>query len=133
MSAETGSNVIRKVVRMTTCNAGKARDVFDALVSCGIELNCRQVQVNHLNNDAKGDRYVMSCIIWGQEEQKTNEQCKSLTESMLADCISNGVGCSSIRFTSETGSVVEGRRWAQCQYAFIDEKEQLATARNALL
>lgn len=127
MSAETGSNFIRKVVRMTTCNTGKARDVFDALVSCGIELNGRQVQVNPLNTDVKDDRYAMSCKIWGQEEQKINEQCKALAESMLAYCISNGVGCSSIRFINETESVVEGRRCVQCQYTFIDEDEQLAT------
>ncbi|MDI3539196.1 MAG: hypothetical protein PWQ52_319 [Methanolobus sp.] len=118
--------MIRKVVRMTTCNTGKARDVFDALVSSGIELNGRQVQVNPLNNDVTDNRYEASCRIWGQEEQKINEQCKALAESMLAYCISNGVGCSSIRFINETESVVEGRRCVRCQYVPTDEEEQLA-------
>jgi hypothetical protein len=126
MPTETEGPIIKKVVRVTTCNTGKTKDVFGALVSHGIELNGWQILVDPLKNDGKDDRYVMSCRIWGQEEQKINEQCKALGESMLAYCISNGVNCSSIRFSNETQSVVQGCRWVQCQYAFIDEEEQLA-------
>lgn len=125
MSAETRGTIIRKVVRVTTCDTGKARDVFDALVSRGIELDGRQIQVTPLKNDKKGDRYEMSCRIVGQEEEKINEECKEIGWSILSFCISKGVGCSSIRFINETESVVEGRRWAQCQYISIDEKERL--------
>jgi hypothetical protein len=125
MSTETGGTNIRKVVRVTTCNTGKAKAAFDELVSHGTEFNGWQILVDPLKNEEKNDRYTISCRICGQDEQKVNEECKALGELMLAFCISKGVGCSSIRFTNETGSFVEGRRWAQCQYAFRDEEEQL--------
>jgi hypothetical protein len=125
MPAGTEATNIRKVVRVTTCNSGKAKDVFDPLVSHGIELNGWQILVDPLKKEGKNARYTLSCRICGQDEHKVNEECKALGESMLVYCIFNGVGCSSIRFTNEAESVIEGCRWVQCQYAFTDEEEQL--------
>ncbi|TQD24388.1 hypothetical protein [Methanolobus vulcani] len=122
MSSETGRNIVKKTVKVTTCNTGRAKERFDALVADGFELNGRQISVDPLKNEVKNDRYAMSCKIWGRDIQKINEQIKTLCESMLAYCISNNVGCSSVRFINETDSFVEGRRWIQCEHPFIDEE-----------
>ena len=38
MSTESKNSMIRKVVKVTTCNVGKAKDLFDGLVVNGLEL-----------------------------------------------------------------------------------------------
>jgi hypothetical protein len=122
MSSETGRSIIKKTVKVTTCNTGKAKETFDALIADGFELNGRQISINPLKNEVTNDRYAMSCRVWGRDIEKINEQSKTLCESMLAYCVSNSVGCSSVRFINETDSFVEGRRWIQCETPFIDEE-----------
>ncbi len=123
MSTESKNSMIRKVVKVTTCNVGKAKDLFDGLVVNGLELKGHKVVITRLDNPRHTNRYSMSCRIWGQNETKVNEKAKEIGDSMLAYCIVKNVGCSNICLINETGEFVEGRKWVKCSYFFVDEED----------
>lgn len=124
MPTESNSSMIRKVVKVTTCNVQKAKGLFDELVVNGLELKGHQIVVTHLENSNATNRFALSCRIWGQNEAKVNEKAREIGDSMLAYCILKNVGCSNICLVNETGKFVEGRKWVKCDHLFVDNDDQ---------
>ena len=108
--------LIRKLVRVTTCNTGRSKEVLDGFLEGGIELDGHQVLVTRLENWEKTGRYALSCRVWGRKKEVLNKKAEALGERILEFCTRKGVGCSSIYLTDERDPVMQGRRLRRCEF-----------------
>lgn len=115
----SSDKIIEKTLKIKICNISQEKDIFKKMMIESIGINVYNIKIRKLNISSSLNSYELSYRLQGKNMLQINNEAKKVCELLLNFCIKNGIICSNMHLINNSGSFVEARRWATCDYKYI--------------